>query len=122
MKAITILFILLTTITACHSSTLNDEKLEIVTDQDLLNLVLNNDLPGVAKALERGGNVNATDKNKRSLLLIATSNAHIEMAKLLVKNGADVNQQSDNMDSAFLYAGAAGQTELHLYQPVNAGM
>ena len=30
----------------------------------------------------------------------------------MVKHGADVNQQADNQDSAFLYAGASGQTEL----------
>lgn len=34
------------------------------------------------------------------------------MAILLVENGADVNMQADNLDSAFLYAGASGQTEL----------
>ncbi|MNE17161.1 Ankyrin repeats (3 copies) [compost metagenome] len=30
----------------------------------------------------------------------------------MVKYGADVNQQADNLDSPFLYAGASGQTEL----------
>src|SRR5690606_17158256 len=34
------------------------------------------------------------------------------MAKLLVKYGADVNQQAENLDSPFLYAGASGQTDL----------
>ena len=34
------------------------------------------------------------------------------MAKLLIKHGADVNMQADNMDSPFLYAGASGQVEL----------
>lgn len=34
------------------------------------------------------------------------------MAALLVKNGADVNQQAENLDSPFLYAGATGQTEI----------
>ena len=56
--------------------------------------------------------VNATDNKKRSLLLIATNNGHIEMATLLIEHGADVNQQADNQDSPFLYAGASGQTEL----------
>lgn len=34
------------------------------------------------------------------------------MATLLVKRGADVNLQAHNKDSAFLYAGASGQTAL----------
>ncbi len=35
-----------------------------------------------------------------------------EMAKLLVFYKADVNLQDNQLDSAFLYAGASGQTEL----------
>lgn len=34
------------------------------------------------------------------------------MAELLVSRGADVNQQANNQDSPFLYAGAAGHTAL----------
>jgi FOG: Ankyrin repeat len=44
--------------------------------------------------------------------LLATMGRQVEMAQLLVANGADVNMQADNEDSPFLYAGAIGQTEL----------
>lgn len=80
--------------------------------KDIISLVEKNDLQGVAAALANGANVNTTDNSKRSLLLIATNNRQTEMAKLLVKHKADVNQQADNLDSPFLYAGASGQTEL----------
>ncbi len=83
-----------------------------VMNQNVLELVPKNDVQGMTKALENGVDVNITDNNKNSLLLIATRNGHTEMVKLLLKYGADVNQQSDNLDSAFLYAGASGQTEL----------
>ncbi|MBG6235850.1 ankyrin repeat protein [Pedobacter sp. CAN_A7] len=81
-------------------------------DKELIALVNKNNLSAVETALKNGANVNSTDNNKRSLLLIATNNGHAEMAKLLVKYKADVNQQASNQDSPFLYAGASGQTEL----------
>ncbi|WP_243645987.1 ankyrin repeat domain-containing protein [Sphingobacterium alimentarium] len=82
------------------------------TNQNLLKAVQNNDTATVIKALEQGADVNHTDEQGRSLLLIATVNKHTEMATLLVKRGADVNLQAHNKDSAFLYAGASGQTAL----------
>ena len=80
-------------------------------NQDILSLVRKNDIQGVVEALKGGANVNTTDNQKRSLLLIATEDGKGEMVKLLVKHGANVNQQADNLDSPFLYAGASGQTE-----------
>ena len=86
--------------------------METITESDLIHLVQKNDLPGIEAALKIGANVNTTDSNKNSLLLIATTKQFENMAKLLAKHGADVNQQADNLDSPFLYAGATGQTEL----------
>ncbi|MEJ5964111.1 ankyrin repeat domain-containing protein [Pedobacter immunditicola] len=80
--------------------------------ENMIELVNNNDMDGLKKALEKGANVNSQDKNKRNLLLLATINKQQEMAKLLVEKGADVNMQAYNQDSPFLYAGASGQTEL----------
>ncbi|UWY27404.1 ankyrin repeat domain-containing protein [Flavobacterium sp. TR2] len=95
---------------SCHSAL--DLKENEIMDKDILQLVQQNDISGVTKALENGANVNATDSDRRSLLLIATIGKQIEMAKLLVKYKADVNLQAYNKDNAFLYAGASGQTEL----------
>lgn len=88
------------------------ENTQVMTDQEIVHLVQNNVLQAVEKALESGVEVNTTDSDQRNLLLIATNKSLNEMAKLLVKHGADVNQQALNLDSAFLYAGASGQTEL----------
>ena len=108
MKIITVLILFLIN---CGSSP-NIEKTKTMTQSNLLNLVHQNDLIGIDTALKNGANVNTTDSQKNSLLLIATQKQYKEMATLLVKHGADVNQQAINLDSPFLYAGATGQTEL----------
>ena len=66
----------------------------------------------VGQELKKGADVNTTDKNGRSLLLIATRNNDLNTAELLVKHGADVNQQDNIKDSPFLYAGASGYLPL----------
>lgn len=79
---------------------------------NLLEAVQKNQLLFVEEELKKGANVNLTDKNGKSLLLIATHNNNFEMAKLLVSYKADVNQQDKIQDSPFLYAGAAGYLKL----------
>lgn len=78
----------------------------------IIDAVEKNERSVVEAQLKKGVNVNTTDKNKRSLLLIATQANNLAMAQLLVAHGADVNQQDQIKDSPFLYAGAAGFTEL----------
>lgn len=112
MRSLIILFALFATTSSCKSTTIDSSNSESENNQDVVNLVNKNDVAAVSKALENGANVNTTDHSKRSLLLIATNNAQVEMVKLLLKHKADVNQQADNQDSPFLYAGATGQTEL----------
>lgn len=79
---------------------------------NITDAVKNNQLQLVEKMLKEGADVNTQNKNKQSLLLIATIAGAVDMAKLLTANGADVNLQDEKLDSAFLYAGASGQTEL----------
>ena len=79
---------------------------------NLLEAVQKNQLLFVEEELKKGANVNLTDKNGKSLLLIATHNNNFEMAKLLVSYKADVNQQDKIQDSPFLYAGAVGHLKL----------
>ncbi|TDS13999.1 ankyrin repeat domain-containing protein [Sphingobacterium paludis] len=78
----------------------------------IVEAVKANRLTAVKSLLKKKANVNSKDKNGKSLLLIATQSLHVEMARLLVENGADVNLQDDIFDSPFLYAGAAGYTTL----------
>ncbi len=80
--------------------------------ENIVELVKQNNIEGVKKALKEGVNVNTRDKDKRSLLLLATLGKQVKMAMLLTEKGADVNLQDNILDSPFLYAGASGQTEL----------
>lgn len=109
-----VLFLLLwiTNLNAFQAKIIEQPNETIMQQHNIIVLVEKNDTGAVKRSLENGVNVNAQDKNKRSLLLIATINQQGEMAKLLVAHGADVNMQDDKMDSPFLYAGASGQTEL----------
>lgn len=97
---------------ACEAKPYGSPKENRMEQKDIIGLVKKNDLAAVKSALDKGANVNTKDRIGRSLLLIATREKQIEMAKLLVSYKADVNLQDDQLDSAFLYAGASGQTEL----------
>lgn len=94
----------------CHSQ-VREDKVES-TSVHIIDAVKNNQPALIEKALKEGANVNTEDRNKRSLLLIATISGATDTAKLLIQYGADVNQQDDKLDSPFLYAAASGQTEL----------
>ncbi|GAO45463.1 ankyrin repeat domain-containing protein [Flavihumibacter petaseus] len=113
MHIVALLLVFSVTIGSCYSTPVNDnENSAIMNSKDILAMVRQNDLAGVEAALKAGVSVNTTDNGKRNLLLIAVNNHLTEMAILLVRYKADVNQQADNLDSPFLYAGASGQTEL----------
>lgn len=83
-----------------------------MNQQEIIEAVRKNDTIKISNAIKQGLDVNTTDSEGRSLLLIATNLHLTNMAKLLVANGANINQQAQNHDSPFLYAGATGQTEL----------
>lgn len=107
-----LLLLFLTHLNPFRSETIEQPNETIMQQYNILDLVEKNDTAAVKRSLKNGVHVNTQDKNKRSLLLIATINQQVEMVKLLVAHGANVNLQDDKMDSPFLYAGASGQTEL----------
>lgn len=78
----------------------------------IIEAVVKGQLAIAAAELKKGVDVNTSDADGRSLLLIATRNNDIPMAELLIKHGADVNRQDKISDSPFLYAGAAGHLQL----------
>ncbi len=54
----------------------------------------------------------ARDAAKRTALLIATRADHVEIARVLIAAGADVNAKDNIRDTPFLYAGAEGRNEI----------
>lgn len=105
------LYLLLTFLffSTCHSETTMQTQ---NNPASLIEAVKKGQLNEVEAALKSGANVNTTDKQKRSLLLLATHANNLKMAQLLVSHGANVNQQDEIQDSPFLYAGASGYTPL----------
>jgi len=83
---------------------------------ELIQAVENNDIEKVQEILKDTlYPINEMNNEKETPLLIATHDNNIEVAKLLIKAGADINQQDSIQDSAYLYAGAQGKTEILKY-------
>ncbi|MFD1928346.1 ankyrin repeat domain-containing protein [Sporosarcina siberiensis] len=83
---------------------------------ELIQAVENNDIKKVQGILkDTSYPINEMNNEKETPLLIATHDNNIEVAKLLIKAGADINKQDSIQDSAYLYAGAQGKTEILKY-------
>ncbi|MFJ5766949.1 ankyrin repeat domain-containing protein [Lysinibacillus sp. NPDC093210] len=83
---------------------------------DLIQAVENNDVEKVLEILQDSSYpINETNDKGETPLLIATHENYIEVAKRLIDAGADINQQDHIQDSAYLYAGAQGKTEILKY-------
>jgi ankyrin repeat protein len=70
------------------------------------------DCKAVELLIAVGSRVNTTVKGTASPLMHAAFNNQIEMAKLLVRHGAEVNYQDANKDSALSFAQKQGHTEI----------
>jgi ankyrin repeat protein len=62
--------------------------------------------------VREGVSLDARDNRGRNALLAATHGNRVEVARVLIAAGADVNAKDDIEDSAFLYAGAEGRNEI----------
>lgn len=56
--------------------------------------------------------IDELDSNQNTPLNLAVHNDDIEISKVLINNGADINIQNNIKDSPYLYAGAEGRTEI----------
>lgn len=70
---------------SCGASDNPISKEVVIQQENIIELVLKNKMEAVKKALENAANVNTQDKSKRNLLLLATINKQVAMAKLLVE-------------------------------------
>lgn len=95
--------------------------MEIFEVGSLIQAVMNNDSELTKRILEdKTYNINEVNQQNESALLIATHNNFVEIAKVLIDHGADVNQQDNIQDSPYLYAGAQGKTEILAYMLKNS--
>lgn len=105
-------------VTGCN----NEEEREMTHQSgELLQAVEANNLEKVQDILKDTSYlINETNEKGETPLLIATHKNYIEIAKALINEGADVNKQDVLQDSAYLYAGAQGKTEILAYIIENA--
>lgn len=82
----------------------------------LLKAVTDNDEKTVREIVaDSDYSINEVNEKGKNALLIATHNNYVEIAKILIDSGADVNQQDNISDSPYLYAGAQGKTDILAY-------
>src|SRR5262245_9821153 len=60
-------------------------------DTALLDAAQQNDLPGVTRALQQGANINAKTRYNSNALMLASMNGNLEMVRLLIDRGSDMN-------------------------------
>lgn len=80
----------------------------------LLKAAAANDTVVIRQLLAGKTDTEARDNKQRTALMLATYNHHTAAAALLIAAGADVNAQDDILNSPFLYAGAAGYSDILL--------
>ena len=129
---VTAVTLAVTSETVCESGSLSANGLtQAQLDAGLLSAAKANDLAKVCEHLRRGADMNARDRfhapdglHRRTPLMLAAVDNRLELAKLLVGNGASVNYQSGGPDlerqdgagwSALMYAAGAGQVETATY-------
>ncbi|MGL3806198.1 ankyrin repeat domain-containing protein [Paeniglutamicibacter sp. R2-26] len=83
-----------------------------VLGEALIHAATVNDTAEVSRLLEAGAPLEYLGEDERTPLLAATRANSIEAARELMVHGANVNTKDALKDSAFLYAGAAGLTEI----------
>ncbi|MEO8107011.1 MAG: ankyrin repeat domain-containing protein [Actinomycetes bacterium] len=81
-------------------------------DQALLRAAADGDADGVAVSLRAGADIEARDGQRRTALLIATTEDHVEVARLLVDLGANPDALDDRHDTPWLVTGVTGSVAM----------
>ncbi len=89
-------------------------------EKQLLTAVEQQDTNAVLSLIQQGANINVTDNQGRTPIMVATYGNDVKTAKVLIDAGADVNIQDGMKNNPFLYAGAEGYLEI-LKLTIDAG-
>ncbi|MFG1905578.1 ankyrin repeat domain-containing protein [Kribbella sp. NPDC048928] len=79
---------------------------------DLLSAATAGDANKAAAALAAGAKLESRDDHRRTPLLLASLNDRVDVARLLVRLGADPDIQDDRKDSAWLVTGVTGSVAM----------
>jgi uncharacterized protein len=69
-------------------------------------------LDRVSQLIRDKAPLEARDGQGRTALLLAVDQNHVEVARALLRAGASINTQAQNLDTPWLLAGARGRTEI----------
>lgn len=110
MKGLTLVFCfaLFGSFSACAQKSDKSGKMQM----DFINAARNNDTATLQNLLAQGVDIEATDRHKRTALMMATYENNFEASQFLIKAGANVNAQDDRLESPALHAGAMGYLEI----------
>ena len=72
------------------------------TSSEILNAAARGDAAQVTALLSSGAKVEARDRDGRTPLLLATHGNHVEVARLLIAAGADVNAKNSAVRECML--------------------
>ena len=96
------------------SKTSNDNASETLKEQAapkkifdnalIMQSALEGNIEMIKGAVENGFDVNTTDENKRTALMLAAYNGHNEIVQLLIAKGANVNLTDNIQRTALMYA------------------
>jgi ankyrin repeat protein len=81
-------------------------------DERLLDAAARGDARETAAALARGARIEARDGRDRTPLLLAAAADHLDVARLLVRLGADPNAVDDRSDTPWLVTGVTGSVPM----------
>ncbi|MGI5175176.1 ankyrin repeat domain-containing protein [Dactylosporangium sp. CA-152071] len=81
-------------------------------NRELLAAASAGDTAGVRAALAAGAELAARDARRRTALLLAAANDHVEAARVLVDAGADPDALDDQHDTPWLVTGVTGSVPM----------
>jgi hypothetical protein len=89
---------------ACGDAGSEDKPLGREADLSLIAVAEAGDLDRVERVLERGASVRGRDGDGRTALTAAAFGNHVDVARVLIAAGADVNAKDDTVQSPYLIA------------------
>lgn len=81
-------------------------------EQQLISAAAEGNTEAVLASLEGGADINATNSDGDTAVMVATHNNQIDTVRTLIENGADLNIRNNKQDNVLLYVGAEGLLDI----------